>query len=113
AATVQERALAIFEALSLAVVLLFGTVHGWLMAWPLLSGALDGADLRQELVADLSSTWHGLPMQGIFYLCAVGAASFCAARLTLALLPATRPAVSRAVLSLAVLGYLLGSYAVI
>lgn len=109
----QERALAVFEPLSLAIVLLFGAVHGGLMAWPLLSGSLEAVDLRPELVADLSSTWRGLPMHAIVYLCAVGAASFCAARLTLALLPAARPALSRAVVSLAVLGYLLGSYAVI
>lgn len=109
----QARALAVIEPFALAVVLLFGTVHGLLMGWPLLSGALDQADLRAELVADLSSTWRGLPVQAIVYLCAVGAAAFCAARLTLALLPAARPALSRAVVGLAVLAYLLGSYAVI
>ena len=64
-------------------------------------------------MADLSSTWRGLPLLGIVYLCAVGAAAFCAARLTLALLPAARPGLSRAVVGLAVLAYLLGSYAVI
>jgi len=109
----QERALAVVEPLSLALVLSFGTVHGALMAWPLLSGSLTPADLRPELVAGLSSTWRGLPMQGIAYLCAVGAASFAAARLTLAALPAARPRLARAVVGLAVLAYLLGSYAVI
>ncbi|HKO52220.1 MAG TPA: hypothetical protein VJV79_31145 [Polyangiaceae bacterium] len=113
AAAAQDRALAVIEPIALAIVLLFGAVHGVRMAWPLLSGNLAEADLRQELVAELSSTWHGLPIHGIFYLCAVGAASFCAARLTLALLPAARPLVSRSVVSLAVLAYLLGSYAVI
>ncbi len=109
----QERALAVVEPLALAIVLVFGCVHGMLMAWPRLSGALEAADLRAELVADLSSTWRGLPMQGIAYLCAVGAAAFCAARFTLALLPVARPALRRAVVSCAVFGYLLGSYAVI
>ena len=109
----QQRALAVVEPLSLAIVLLFGTAHGALMAWPRLSGSLDEADLRAELVAGLSSTWHGFPMHGIAYLCAVGAASFCAARLTLAALPTARAGFSRAVVGLAVLGYLLGSYAVI
>jgi hypothetical protein len=111
--TGQERALAVVEPLALALVLLFGTVHGALMAWPLLGGSLTGADLRAELVAALSSTWRGLPAQGIAYLCAVGAASFCAGRLTLAALPAARPALARTVVGLAVLSYLLGSYAVI
>ncbi len=109
----QERALAIVERLSLAVVLLFGAAHGLLMAWPLLSGSLDQADLRSELVAGLSSTWHGFPVQAIVYLCAVGATSFCAARLTLAALPAARPGLRRAVVGLAVFAHLLGSYAVI
>jgi hypothetical protein len=109
----QARALAAIEPVALAIVLVFGGVHGVLMAWPLLSGALDEADLRAELVSDLSSTWRGVPLQGIAYLCAVGAAAFCAARLALALLPAQRPALSRAVVGLAVLSYLLGSYAVI
>ncbi len=109
----QARALAVVEPLSLAVVLLFGAVHGALMAWPLLSGSLGEADLRPELVAGLSSTWRGWPVQGVAYLCAVGAASFCAARLALAALPAARPALARAVVGSAVLVYLLGSYAVI
>jgi len=109
----RERALAVIEPLSLAVVLSFGTVHGTLMAWPLLSGSLAEIDLRAELVADLSSTWHGFPMQGVAYLCAVGAAAFYAARLALAALPAARPPLARAVVGVAVLGYLLGSYAVI
>lgn len=113
AADGQERALAVVEPLALAIVLLFGSVHGWLMAWPLCSGSLGEADLRPELVASLSSTWRGLPMQGIAYLCAVGAASFYAARLTLAALPAAPPALRRSVVGLSVLGYLLGSYAVI
>jgi hypothetical protein len=95
------------------IVLVFGWLHWLLLSWPLISDAFDESDVRAELVAGLSSTWHGLPLQGIAYLCAVGAGAFCAARLTLALLPAARPALSRAVVSLAVLGYLLGSYAVI
>ncbi|MEI9941447.1 MAG: hypothetical protein WDO69_29865 [Pseudomonadota bacterium] len=109
----QERALAVVEPLALAVVLSFGAVHAVAMAWPLLEGSLDEADLRQELVVGLSSTWRGVPAQGVAYLCAVGAASFCAARLTLAALPAARPGLARAVVGLAVLSYVLGSYAVI
>lgn len=109
----QERALLTVEPLALVVVLLFGSVHGALMVWPLLSGALDEADLKAELVADLSSTWHGVPMRGMVYLCAVGAASFYAARLVLARLPAGRSGLARAVVGLAVLACLLGSYAVI
>jgi hypothetical protein len=109
----QERALAVLEPLALAIVLSFGTVHGALMAFPLLSGALAETELRAELVAGLSSTWRGLPVQGVVYLCAVGAAAFCAARLILAAGSTTRPGLGRAVVALAVLGYLLGSYAVI
>jgi len=109
----QARALSVVEPVALAIVLAFGGVHGTLMAWPLVSGALDGADLRAELVADLSSTWRGVPVHGFVYLGAVGAAAFCAARLTLALLPTQRPGLSRVVVGLATLAYLLGSYAVI
>ncbi|HEX2671274.1 MAG TPA: hypothetical protein VHM25_10410 [Polyangiaceae bacterium] len=109
----QARALAVIEPVALALVLAFGGVHGALMGWPLVSGALDAADSRAELVADLSSTWRGVPVQGFVYLAAVGAAAFCAARLTLALLPAKGPGLSRVVIGLAGLAYLLGSYAVI
>jgi len=109
----QERALLTVEPLALGVVLVFGSVHGALMAWPLVSGTLDEADLRAELVASLSTTWHGLPIAGVVYLCAVGAAAFCAARLTLSHLSAVRPALSRVVVSLAVFACLLGCYAVI
>jgi len=113
AAEGQERALLTVEPIALTFVLLFGSVHGALMAWPLVSGALDPADLRAELVANLSSTWRGLPTAGIVYLCAVGAAAFCAARLVLSELPSGRPGFSRVVVSLAVLVCLLGCYAVI
>jgi hypothetical protein len=109
----QARALAVVEPVALSLVLSFGSVHGALMSWPLISGALDETDLRAELVAALSSTWRGLPVHGIVYLAAVGAAAFCAARFTLELLPAQRPRLSRVVVSLAALAYLLGSYAVI
>jgi len=109
----QARALSLFEPLALLAVVSFGSVHGALQAWPLLSGAVDGADLRAELVAGLSGTWRGVPVQGIVYLWAVGAAAFCAARCSLAQLLAPRPGLARAVIGLAVLAYLLGSYAVI
>ena len=113
AVNAQERALATIEPVALGVVLLFGTVHGAQMAWPLLSGTLTEIDLRPELVAGLSSTWRGVPLSAIVYLCAVGAASFYAARRTLAALPVGRIGLSRAVVGVAVLAYLLGSYAVI
>lgn len=109
----QARALAFAERLSLAIVLVFGSVHGVAMAWARLSGASDEADLRAELVLALSGTWRGLPLQGTAYLCAVGAASFYAARLTLSALPARKPGLRRVVVGVAMLGYLLGSYAVI
>lgn len=109
----RARALAVVEPVALAVVLSFGSVHGALMCWPLISGALDEADVRAELVADLSSTWRGVPVQGVLYLCAVGAAAFSGARLVLALLPANRPRLARVVVGLGALAYLLGSYAVI
>ena len=109
----QERALAVIEPLSLAIVLVFGGTHGAFLAWPLMTGSMDAADLRPELVATLSSTWRGLPVHGIAYLCAVGVTSFCAARLTLVALPVARPWLKRAVISLAVFVHLLGSYAVI
>ena len=99
--------------LALAIVLVFGAVHGVLMAWPILSGALTEIDVRPELIADLSSTWRGVPLPGAAYLCAVGAASFYAARSALAALPGARPWLSRSVVGLALLSYLLGSYAVI
>jgi len=109
----QARALAVIEPISLAIVLVFGALHGVTLAWPLVRGAFDALDVRAELVATLSSTWRGVPMNALGYLCAVGAAAFCAARLALASLPARGPALVRAVLTLAVGAYLLGSYAVI
>jgi len=109
----SERALRAVEPLALAVILVFGSVHGALMAWPLLSGALDAVDLKAQLVADLSSTWQGLPLHGLAYLCAVGAAAFFAARLALARVSPARPGLSRAIVGLSVLACLLGSYAVI
>jgi len=113
ARTGQAYALSIIEPLSLVIVLSFGALHSADLAWPLLRGSLDAVDVRGELVAKLSSTWRGVPVHAIGYLGAVGAAAFCAARLALASLPAGRPTLTRAVLTLAVLAYLLGSYAVI
>lgn len=109
----QARALASVEALALLVVLLFVLVHGAHFAWPLLSGRMVAEDVRPELVALLSGTWRGLPMTAIGYLSAVGAASFYAARQALSAFPGARPALVRGLLALAVLAYLLGSYAVI
>lgn len=113
AAQPRERALLAVEPVALTFVLLFGSVHGALMAWPLVTGALDAADLRAELVANLSSTWRGLPIAGIVYLCAVGAGAFCAARLALSRLAVGRADLSRAIVGLTVLACLLGCYAVI
>jgi hypothetical protein len=109
----RTRALAVAERLSLLVVVLFTLVHVAHTAWPLLAGSLADADLRPELILMLSTTSHGVPLQGIIYLCGVGASSFYAARQALTALPGAPRAVTRAVVALAVLGYALGSYAVI
>ncbi|MET0791363.1 MAG: hypothetical protein ABW061_07560, partial [Polyangiaceae bacterium] len=66
-----------------------------------------------EAIAILSSTQSGLPLQAIAALCAVGAGSFYAVRQLQRALPAARPALQRALLTLGVLSYVLGSYAVI
>jgi hypothetical protein len=113
AQTDRGRALAFAERLSLFVVVLFTAVHVAHTAWPLLGGSLTDADLRPELILTLSTTSHGLPMQGIVYLCGVGASSFYAVRQALAALPSAPRAVARAVVALGVLSYALGSYAVI
>lgn len=111
--TDRERALAVAERLSLLVVVLFTVVHVAHTAWPLLSGNLADADLRPELILTLSTTNHGLPMQGALYLCGVGAGSFYAVRQALASLAGASRRAARAVVALGVLGYALGSYAVI
>jgi hypothetical protein len=109
----RARALAFAERLSLLVVVLFTVVHVAHTAWPLLGGSLADADLRPELISTLSTTSHGLPVQGIVYLCGVGASSFYAVRQALAALPGAPRTLTRAVVALGVLGYALGSYAVI
>jgi hypothetical protein len=109
----RARALAVAERLSLLVVVLFTVAHVAHTAWPLLAGSLTDADLRPELILTLATTNHGLPVQGILYQCGVGAGSFYAARQALAALPGAPRAVTRAVVALGVLGYALGSYAVI
>jgi hypothetical protein len=111
--TDRGRALAAAERLSLLVVVLFTVVHVAHTAWPLLAGSLTDADLRPELILTLSTTSHGLPVQGIVYLCGVGASSFYAVREALAALPDAPRTLRRAVVALGVLGYALGSYAVI
>jgi len=113
AQTDRERALAAAEQLSLLVVVLFTVVHVAHTAWPLLSGSLTDADLRPELILTLSTTNQGLPMQGVLYLCGVGAGSFYAVRQALAALAGASSRTARAVVALGVLGYALGSYAVI
>ena len=109
----QERALAVIEPLALALVLLFVAVHVAGIAWPLLSGSLADQDVRPELIASVSATYRGVPLQAVVYLGAVGAASFYAVRQTLAVLPKARPRLARGVVALGVVAYLLGSYAVI
>jgi hypothetical protein len=113
AQTERARALAGAERLSLVVVVLFTVVHVAHTAWPLLSGGLADADLRPELILTLSTTSHGLPVQGIGYLCGVGAGSFYAVRQALASLSGAPRTATRAVVALGVLSYALGSYAVI
>jgi hypothetical protein len=106
----QARALAVAEWLSGLVVVLFTVLHVAHTAWPLLSGSRVQEDVRPELVLSLSSTSHGVPVQAGAYLCAVGAASFYAARQAHA---ALGRAPQRVLNGLGVLAYLLGSYAVI
>jgi hypothetical protein len=79
----------------------------------LLDGSWVAADVRPELILSLSSTYRGVPLQAIAYLCAVGAGSFCAVRQALAAFPAAPRSVARAIVGLGILGYVLGSYAVI
>ena len=110
----KARALALLEALTLWVVLLFTALHGMDFVWPLLSGALAPSDVRPELVARLSSTQHGVPLLAASYLCGVGAAAFFGARQALRALGASPPrAAAGLLIGLGVLAYLLGSYAVI
>jgi hypothetical protein len=108
-----ERALSMVEPLALLVVLLFALAHGIQFAWPLLTGALNGSDLRSELIAALSGTHSGIPVQAAAYVCAVGASAFYAVRQVQKTWLATRPALARSTVALGVLSYLLGSYAVI
>jgi hypothetical protein len=109
----RERALAGAERLSLVVLVPFAVVHVAHTVWPLLSGSLADVDLRPELILTLSTTSHGLPMHGIVYLCGVGASSFYAVRQALASLSGAPRTLTRTVVALGVLGYVLGSYAVI
>ncbi len=109
----QQRALARVEPAALVVVLLFALLHGTQLAWPLLVGRLLAGDVRPELIALLSTTHSGLPLQAMAALCAVGAASFYALRQLQKAFPDARPALARGLVASGVLSYLLGSYAVI
>ena len=109
----NARALAVVEPLALAVVVLFAVVHGVAQAFPLLAGTRVAGDLRPELVATLSGTERGVPVQAALHLAAVGAASFYAVRQTMKVWPAASPGFARAVVAGGVVAYLLGSYAVI
>jgi hypothetical protein len=110
---VQQKALEKVEPVALLVVLAFALLHAAQLAWPLLVGRLLPRDVRPELIAILSSTRSGLPLQAIAALCAVGAASFYAVRQLQKVFPDARPRLARGLVALGVSSYLLGSYAVI
>lgn len=112
-ALAQQKALAKIEPLALLVVLAFVALHSAELVWPLLSDRLLAEDVRPELVALLSTTQSGLPLQAIGALCAVGAAAFYALRQMQKAFPDASPALARFLVALGVTSYLLGSYAVI
>jgi hypothetical protein len=112
-AQVQQKALEKVEPVALLVVLAFTLLHAAQLVWPLLCGRLLAEDARPELIAIISSTRSGLPLQGIAALCAVGAASFYALRQVQKVFPDARPALARSLIALGVTSYLFGSYAVI
>ena len=112
-AQAQQRALDRIEPLALLIVLAFALLHTAQLAWPLLVGRLLAEDIRPELIATLSSTRSGLPLQAIAALAAVGAASFYAVRQLNRAFPDARPTAARGLVALGVASYLLGSYAVI
>ena len=109
----QQRALAKLEPVALLVVLSFTLLHVAELVWPLFGGRWAAGDIRPELVALLSSTWKGLPLQAVGALSACGAASFYAVRQLPVALPELSPLLARSVVALGVCSYLLGSYAVI
>ncbi|MEO6599238.1 MAG: hypothetical protein ABIQ16_05150 [Polyangiaceae bacterium] len=113
AAPPEQRALEKVEPLALVVVVAFALLHTVQLAWPLLVGRLLAGDVRPKIVELLSSTRSGVPLQAIAALSAVGAASFYALRQLQRALPDARPVAARGMVALAVLSYLLGSYAVI
>ena len=112
-ASAEQRALAVVEPFALLVVLAFAVLHGVQVVWPLLSGTAAPEDVRPELIASISATRAGIPVQAIATLLSVGAASFYAVRQVLKALPEAPRSVRRGLVSLGVLGYALGSYAVI
>jgi hypothetical protein len=109
----HARALGFAERLALLVVIGFTLAHGAECAWPLLAGEIASADVRPELVLALSSTSHGVPIHAALYVCGVAAASFYATRQMLAVTGAASRAITRAIVTLGVLAYALGSFAVI
>ncbi|MEO8902525.1 MAG: hypothetical protein ABI488_11075 [Polyangiaceae bacterium] len=112
-ASPNARALAFAEHLALLVVVAFALWHTAVVAWPLFSGGAAAEDVRPSLVLSLSSTSHGVPMHAAAYVCGVAAASFYATRQVLAACPGVSRALARAIVALGVLGYALGSFAVI
>ena len=112
----SERALALAERGALVLVLSFMLVHCAQIVWPLFDGSALAVDVRPNLVSLLSSTSHGVPLEAALYVSGVGAGAFYATRQALAVLAHSAPtsrSLSRVLVALGVLGYVLGSYAVI
>jgi hypothetical protein len=109
----QQEALERIEPVALLVVLGFTLLHAAQLAWPLLAGQLLADDVRPELIAILSSTRRGVPLQAIAACVGIGAASFYAVRQLQKALPDASPPLARSLVALGVSSYLLGSYAVI
>ncbi len=109
----QARALLFAERLALLVVVVFALAHTGQVSWPLLTGTASAADVRPGLVLSLSSTSRGVPLHAAAYVCGVAAASFYATRQVLAASRALSRPAARAIVTLGVLAYALGSFAVI
>jgi hypothetical protein len=110
----KARALDLLERPTLVLVLAFVIWHVAQIAYPLSIGTFAPSDVRPELTALLSSSWYGVPLIAAGYLCGVAAASFFGSREALrALGISPRRAYARGIVTLGVLAYLLGCYAVI
>jgi hypothetical protein len=107
------RAVRRIEPAALSILLVFGSLHAAQLAWPVLNGRLLPSDVRPELIAILSSTRSGVPLQAIALLATVAAASFYAVRQLQKAFPDARSGSARGLVALGIISYLLGSYAVI